>query len=97
MDRNYKVKTRNSTVEYTVRKLEPGGKYHIVVQLGNMSKEASLKISTGGPRLIRKPLLGEPSGAEFVGLIPFPALGWNLVPTHPGGKVPLDSAGLTSE
>ncbi|KAJ7304991.1 hypothetical protein JRQ81_010733 [Phrynocephalus forsythii] len=45
-DRNYKVKTRNSTVEYTIRKLEPGGKYHIVIQLGNMSKEASLKIST---------------------------------------------------
>ncbi|XP_042329909.1 sortilin-related receptor-like [Sceloporus undulatus] len=45
-DRTYKVKTRNSTVEYTIKKLEPGGKYHIIVQLGNMSKEASLKIST---------------------------------------------------
>ncbi|KAJ6653954.1 hypothetical protein lerEdw1_007586 [Lerista edwardsae] len=45
-DRIYKVKTRNSTVEYTVKKLEPGGRYHIIVQLGNMSKEASLKMST---------------------------------------------------
>ncbi|KAL8173660.1 UNVERIFIED_CONTAM: Sortilin- receptor, partial [Gekko kuhli] len=45
-DRNYKVKTRNSTVEYTIKKLEPGGKYHIIVQLVNMSKEASLKVST---------------------------------------------------
>uniref|UniRef100_A0ACB8EXP6 Sortilin- receptor n=1 Tax=Sphaerodactylus townsendi TaxID=933632 RepID=A0ACB8EXP6_9SAUR len=45
-DRNYKVKTRNNTVEYTIKKLEPGGKYHIIVQLVNMSKEASLKVST---------------------------------------------------
>uniref|UniRef100_A0A8D2LH51 Sortilin related receptor 1 n=1 Tax=Varanus komodoensis TaxID=61221 RepID=A0A8D2LH51_VARKO len=45
-DRSYKVKTRNSTVEYTIKKLEPGGKYHIIVQLGNMSKEASMKINT---------------------------------------------------
>lgn len=48
-DKNYKVKTRNSTVEYTIKKLEPGGKYHIIVQLVNMSKEASLKVSTGKP------------------------------------------------
>ncbi|RLV91912.1 hypothetical protein DV515_00013971 [Chloebia gouldiae] len=27
-DKIYKVKTRNSTVEYTIKKLEPGGKYH---------------------------------------------------------------------
>lgn len=46
-DKIYKVKTRNSTVEYTIKKLEPGGKYHVIVQLGNMSKEASMKISTG--------------------------------------------------
>lgn len=46
-DRNYKVKTRNSTVEYTIKRLDPGGRYHIVIQLGNMSKEASLKINTG--------------------------------------------------
>ncbi|XP_038610031.1 sortilin-related receptor isoform X2 [Tachyglossus aculeatus] len=45
-DRNYKVKTRNSTVEFTLSSLEPGGKYHVIVQLGNMSKESSVKIST---------------------------------------------------
>ncbi|XP_032658219.1 sortilin-related receptor isoform X2 [Chelonoidis abingdonii] len=45
-DKIYKVKTRNSTVEYTIKKLEPGGKYHIIVQLGNMSKESSMKITT---------------------------------------------------
>ncbi|MEJ1287722.1 sortilin-related receptor LDLR class A repeat-containing [Cricetulus griseus] len=45
-DRSYKVKSRNSTVEYSLNKLEPGGKYHIVVQLGNMSKESSIKITT---------------------------------------------------
>uniref|UniRef100_A0A669Q0W2 Sortilin-related receptor n=1 Tax=Phasianus colchicus TaxID=9054 RepID=A0A669Q0W2_PHACC len=45
-DKIYKVKTRNSTVEYTIKKLEPGGKYHVIVQLGNMSKESSMMIST---------------------------------------------------
>uniref|UniRef100_A0A452SQB1 Sortilin-related receptor n=1 Tax=Ursus americanus TaxID=9643 RepID=A0A452SQB1_URSAM len=45
-DRSYKIKTHNSTVEYTLSKLEPGGKYHIVVQLGNMSKDSSIKITT---------------------------------------------------
>lgn len=45
-DRSYKVKSRNSTVEYSLNKLEPGGKYHIVVQLGNMSKDSSIKITT---------------------------------------------------
>ncbi|KAF3823676.1 hypothetical protein GH733_007144 [Mirounga leonina] len=45
-DRSYKIKSRNSTVEYTLTKLEPGGKYHIVVQLGNMSKDSSIKITT---------------------------------------------------
>lgn len=34
-------------MEYTLTKLEPGGKYHIIVQLGNMSKESSIKITTG--------------------------------------------------
>lgn len=34
-------------MEYTLTKLEPGGKYHVVVQLGNMSKEASVKVTTG--------------------------------------------------
>lgn len=45
-ERSYKVKSRNSTVEYTLNKLEPGGKYHIIVQLGNMSKDSSIKITT---------------------------------------------------
>nr|XP_005496820.2 sortilin-related receptor [Zonotrichia albicollis] len=45
-DKIYKVKSRNSTVEYTIKKLEPGGKYHVIVQLGNMSKESSMKINT---------------------------------------------------
>lgn len=34
-------------MEYTIKKLEPGGKYHVIVQLGNMSKESSMKINTG--------------------------------------------------
>lgn len=46
-DRSYKVRSRNSTVEYSLSKLEPGGKYHIIVQLGNMSKDSSIKITTG--------------------------------------------------
>ena len=46
-ERTYKVKSHNSTVEYTLNKLEPGGKYHIIVQLGNMSKDSSIKITTG--------------------------------------------------
>lgn len=50
-ERSYKVKSRNSTVEYTLNKLEPGGKYHIIVQLGNMSKDSSIKITTG--KLVR--------------------------------------------
>ncbi|XP_043936973.1 sortilin-related receptor [Protopterus annectens] len=41
-----KVTTRNNTVEYTVRQLEPGVKYSITVQLKNMSKEQSLIINT---------------------------------------------------
>ncbi|XP_004389058.1 sortilin-related receptor isoform X1 [Trichechus manatus latirostris] len=45
-DRSYKLKSRNSTVEYTINKLEPGGKYHVIVQLGNMSKDSSIKITT---------------------------------------------------
>lgn len=46
-DRNYKVTSRNSTVEYTLSRLEPGGKYHVIVQLGNMSEDASVKVTTG--------------------------------------------------
>nr|XP_021517328.1 sortilin-related receptor [Meriones unguiculatus] len=45
-ERSYKVRSRNSTVEYSLNKLEPGGKYHIVVQLGNMSKDSSIKLTT---------------------------------------------------
>uniref|UniRef100_A0A8C9JTB2 Sortilin related receptor 1 n=1 Tax=Panthera tigris altaica TaxID=74533 RepID=A0A8C9JTB2_PANTA len=45
-DRSYKIRSRNSTVEYTLNKLEPGGKYHVIVQLGNMSKDSSIKITT---------------------------------------------------
>lgn len=44
------MKSRNSTVEYTLNKLEPGGKYHVTVQLGNMSKESSVKITAGERR-----------------------------------------------
>lgn len=54
-DKIYKVKTRNSTVEYTIKKLEPGGKYHVIVQLGNMSKESSMMINTGKGRSIEMP------------------------------------------
>lgn len=45
-DRSYKVRSRNSTVEHTLGRLEPGGRYHVLVQLGNMSKDCSVKIST---------------------------------------------------
>ncbi|XP_059532749.1 sortilin-related receptor [Myotis daubentonii] len=45
-DRSYKVKSGNSTVEYTLSRLEPGGRYHVAVQLGNMSKDASIKVTT---------------------------------------------------
>lgn len=37
-------------MEYTLNKLEPGGKYHVIVQLGNMSKDSSIKITTGKQR-----------------------------------------------
>lgn len=49
------MKSRNSTVEYTLSKLEPGGKYHVTVQLGNMSKESSMKITAGERRGQRLP------------------------------------------
>ncbi|XP_075460478.1 sortilin-related receptor isoform X2 [Ascaphus truei] len=45
-DINYKVNTQNNTIEYKIGKLEPGGKYSVIVQLRNMSKESSIKIST---------------------------------------------------
>ncbi|KAG8434631.1 hypothetical protein GDO86_012842 [Hymenochirus boettgeri] len=43
---NYKVNSQNSTVEYSIGKLEPGGKYSVTVQLRNMSKESIIKINT---------------------------------------------------
>ncbi|XP_069470420.1 sortilin-related receptor isoform X2 [Ambystoma mexicanum] len=46
MERNYKVISKNGTVEYTLGKLEPGGKYSVTVQLKNMSKESTIKLST---------------------------------------------------
>ncbi|XP_061637060.1 sortilin-related receptor isoform X1 [Phyllopteryx taeniolatus] len=46
VERDYKVATRNNTVEYQVKGLEPGGRYSISVRLLNMSKEASYTLST---------------------------------------------------
>ncbi|TNN01446.1 hypothetical protein fugu_010828 [Takifugu bimaculatus] len=43
---DYKVTTRNNTVEYLLRGLEPGGRYSVTVRLRNMSKEASFTLST---------------------------------------------------
>uniref|UniRef100_A0A8C5QIZ1 Sortilin-related receptor n=1 Tax=Leptobrachium leishanense TaxID=445787 RepID=A0A8C5QIZ1_9ANUR len=45
-DQHYKVNTRNSTIEYRLGNLEPGGKYYVTIQLRNMSKEAGIKVST---------------------------------------------------
>uniref|UniRef100_A0A4W3H7Z2 Sortilin-related receptor n=1 Tax=Callorhinchus milii TaxID=7868 RepID=A0A4W3H7Z2_CALMI len=45
-EKNYKVTTTNNTVQYKVLKLEPGGRYNIVVRLFNMSKEASVTLTT---------------------------------------------------
>ncbi|XP_072283121.1 sortilin-related receptor [Pyxicephalus adspersus] len=45
-EKSYKVITQNSTIEYRIGNLEPGGKYNVIVQLRNMSKEASTKVNT---------------------------------------------------
>ncbi|XP_053307342.1 sortilin-related receptor isoform X2 [Spea bombifrons] len=45
-DTNYKLSTQNSSIEYRVANLEPGGKYSVTIQLRNMSKEASIKLNT---------------------------------------------------
>ncbi|XP_075695287.1 sortilin-related receptor [Rhinoderma darwinii] len=45
-EKSYKVNTRNSTIEFRIGNLEPGGKYNVIVQLRNMSKESSAKVST---------------------------------------------------
>lgn len=82
-DRSYKVKSRNSTVEYTLNRLEPGGKYHVVVQLGNMSKDASIKVTTG-----------EWAEATCAGRLLLALLrGWQTLPTGPRGPA---VRGLTS-
>ncbi|XP_041425155.1 sortilin-related receptor isoform X2 [Xenopus laevis] len=43
---NFKVNTQNSTIEYRIGNLEPGGKYSVSVQLRNMSKELTIKVNT---------------------------------------------------
>ncbi|XP_041030158.1 sortilin-related receptor [Carcharodon carcharias] len=43
---NYKVSSKNNTVEYVVKQLEPGGKYSVVIRLLNMSKEASVSLNS---------------------------------------------------
>ncbi|KAI1903297.1 hypothetical protein AGOR_G00025750 [Albula goreensis] len=43
---NYKLTTQNNTVEYTLKGLEPGGRYSVSVRLRNMSKEASYTLNT---------------------------------------------------
>uniref|UniRef100_A0A673C1J0 Fibronectin type-III domain-containing protein n=1 Tax=Sphaeramia orbicularis TaxID=375764 RepID=A0A673C1J0_9TELE len=45
-EKDYKVITKNNTVEYLLKGLEPGGRYSISVRLRNMSKEASFTLST---------------------------------------------------
>ncbi|MBN3300436.1 SORL protein, partial [Amia calva] len=46
-EKSYKLTTRNNTVEYTLKALEPGGRYSVSVRLVNMSKEASYTLNTG--------------------------------------------------
>uniref|UniRef100_A0A673KBJ0 Sortilin-related receptor n=1 Tax=Sinocyclocheilus rhinocerous TaxID=307959 RepID=A0A673KBJ0_9TELE len=45
-EQDYKVTTQNNTVEYTLKGLEPGGRYSITIRLLNMSKEASYTLNT---------------------------------------------------
>uniref|UniRef100_A0A8C2JVI8 Sortilin-related receptor, L(DLR class) A repeats containing n=1 Tax=Cyprinus carpio TaxID=7962 RepID=A0A8C2JVI8_CYPCA len=45
-EQGYKVTTQNNTVEYTLKGLEPGGRYSITIRLLNMSKEASYTLNT---------------------------------------------------
>ncbi|XP_052472847.1 sortilin-related receptor [Carassius gibelio] len=45
-EQDYKVSTQNNTVEYTLKGLEPGGRYSITIRLLNMSKEASYTLNT---------------------------------------------------
>lgn len=46
-ERDYKVTTQNNTVEYSLKGLEPGGRYSVTVRLRNMTKEASYTLNTG--------------------------------------------------
>ncbi|XP_057695606.1 sortilin-related receptor [Corythoichthys intestinalis] len=46
VERDYKVATKNNTVEYHLKGLEPGGRYSITVRLFNMSNEASYTLTT---------------------------------------------------
>ncbi|KAK7883186.1 hypothetical protein WMY93_029360 [Mugilogobius chulae] len=45
-ERDYKLTSKNNTVEYVLKGLEPGGRYSVSVRLRNMSKEASFTLST---------------------------------------------------
>ncbi|XP_062872320.1 sortilin-related receptor [Trichomycterus rosablanca] len=45
-ERDYKVISQNNTVEYSLKNLEPGGRYSVTVRLRNMSKEASFTVNT---------------------------------------------------
>ncbi|KAG9348558.1 hypothetical protein JZ751_002294 [Albula glossodonta] len=45
-EHSYKLSTQNNTVEYTLKGLEPGGRYSISVRLRNMSKEATYTLNT---------------------------------------------------
>lgn len=45
-ERDYKLTSKNNTVEYVLKGLEPGGRYSVSVRLRNMSKEASFSLST---------------------------------------------------
>ncbi|XP_055516540.1 sortilin-related receptor isoform X2 [Leucoraja erinacea] len=44
-EKHYKVSTKNNTVEYAVKHLEPGGMYSVVIRLVNMSKEATVSLN----------------------------------------------------
>uniref|UniRef100_A0A3Q2DBT9 Fibronectin type-III domain-containing protein n=1 Tax=Cyprinodon variegatus TaxID=28743 RepID=A0A3Q2DBT9_CYPVA len=45
-ERDYKLTSRNNTVEYLLKGLEPGGRYSVSVRLRNMTKEASFNLNT---------------------------------------------------
>uniref|UniRef100_A0A8C6SI35 Sortilin-related receptor, L(DLR class) A repeats containing n=1 Tax=Neogobius melanostomus TaxID=47308 RepID=A0A8C6SI35_9GOBI len=45
-ERDYKLTSKNNTVEYVLKGLEPGGRYSVSVRLRNMSKEASFTLNS---------------------------------------------------